>query len=163
MRAQTCFVVGVAKIVSSDPMASGGNSTAISSSSSLVKKFMSDHPHVNYINKEVFCQCYHKIKPWLNISCLQHLFMKYRLVNNSDEMKAISSSYLQASDKSIALVEMIEKGGENGYMIFYICIYESSSGNIGHEDVLNILDSTGEGRCDGRHIQRSQNGAQDII
>ena len=111
--------------------------------SDLVSDFMKDHPDINYVNKEVFYHCYYKIKPWLDFHILCPYLMKYQIVNDSNDIECITGRWIQPQDRMNSLIRMIERGGTNGFMVLYICIYETSKETNGHADAIKELDKIG--------------------
>ena len=113
--------------------------------SDVVRDFMKDHPDINYVNKEVFYHCYYKIKPWLDFHVLCPYLMKYQIVNDSNDIECITGRWIQPQERMNSLIRMIERGGTNGFMVLYICIYETSKETNGHADAIKELDKIGKG------------------
>ena len=108
------------------------------------REFLNSHPHIHYVNKEVFYFCYHKIQRLLDYNLLFPLLMSHELARNSDDAEKLTSSYHQPHDRHIALLQLAERGGEYGFMLLYMCISATCSESRGHAEAVGILDSEGE-------------------
>ncbi len=96
------------------------------------------------MDKRIFYSCYHKIKPWIDISVLVGYLMKYNIVQSVDDMEELTSSYFKRQDRLNSLLRMVEKGGNDGYMLLYICLRESCVEAVGHNDVVAELNCGGK-------------------
>lgn len=99
---------------------------------------------VQYVNKEVFYCCYQEIRHLLDNSTLLEYLRQYGVLNDPVDEEELVSPYYQLEDRFSVLVNLIEKQGDNGYMILYMCIHESSTKSLRHKDAVSILGLTGK-------------------
>jgi hypothetical protein len=99
-----------------------------------------------YVGEQTINQCWGKIRPWVNISTLMGYLMKNGLVNNPDDMDAISSPYLTAAVRQTNLMQLLSaNGGGSGHFLFYMSLCESLESNpLGHGDAVDELKRRGE-------------------
>ena len=112
--------------------------------SPLIKDFLEEHPDIKFVDREIFYACLHRIKPWLDVSVLGGYMMKYDLLKTSGNLEELTSSYFKPQDRLNSLVKIVEAGGSNGFMLFYMCLRESISEAGGHEDAVKELDHYGK-------------------
>ena len=88
--------------------------------------------------------CYATIKPWLDLSTLVSFLMKYKLAKISDT-EQLGSPIHPSETKKQYLLRLAEKGGKHGFMLLYLCIWDSiDQGHLGHEDAIKELDKCGK-------------------
>ena len=88
--------------------------------------------------------CYATIKPWLDSSTLVSFLMKYKLAKTSDT-DLLNSPFHSSETKKQHLLSLAEKGGKHGFMLLYLCIWDSiDQGLLGHEDAIKELDKCGK-------------------
>ena len=109
-----------------------------------VREFLEKNPQLKYVDKEVFYSCFHEIKPWIDLSILIGYLMKYDLVQSSDDMYILTSSFFPPQDKFNSLVKTVEAAGQGGFMLLYICLKESASETRGHEAAAVALENCGK-------------------
>ena len=109
-----------------------------------MREFLQEHPDLNFIDKDTFFSCFHKIRSWLDLSVLVGYLMKYDLVKSSTDMETLTSAYLRPQDRLNSLVKMVEVAGEGGFMLLYMCLRESSEEVRGHESAVAELEHCGE-------------------
>ena len=80
------------------------------------------------------------------MSSLMGYLMRNGLVNNADDMDAISSPYLTATARQTNLMQLLSaNGGGNGHFLFYMSLCESLESNpLGHGDAVDELKRRGE-------------------
>lgn len=108
-----------------------------------VKVFLKEHPDIEYVDQRVFFACYSKIKPWLNHSVLVGYLMKYGLVQSSDDMELLTSSFYKPQDRETSLIRMAENVVD-GFMLLYMCLFESGEEHMGHVDAVSELNHCGK-------------------
>ena len=99
-----------------------------------------------YVGELTINQCWGKIRGWINMSSLMGYLMRNGLVNNADDMDAISSPYLTATVRQTNLMQLLSaNGGGNGHFLFYMSLCESLESNpLGHGDAVDELKRRGE-------------------
>ena len=99
-----------------------------------------------YVGELTVNQCWGKIRGWINMSSLMGYLMRNGLVNNADDMDAISSPYLTATVRQTNLMQLLSaNGGGNGHFLFYMSLCESLESNpLGHGDAVDEFKRRGE-------------------
>lgn len=110
----------------------------------MIKEFLMENSGVKYVDKDIFYTCYHKIQQWLDVSILVGYLMKYKIVQNSDELETLTSPHRDPQYKKISLIKYVERAGKDGFMLFYMCLKESSDKARGHGDAVAELDNCGK-------------------
>ena len=105
-----------------------------------MKDFLNENPGVHFVDSRVFFSCFTKIRSWLDLDLLAAYLTKYHVVKNGDDLKALTSSYLNPQDKMNSLIKLLEEAGSDGFMFLYICLRESSHESLGHKAAVQELD-----------------------
>ena len=107
---------------------------------------MEQNPGVPYVGKEVFYFCRVTVRPLLDNSVLLPYLQKYEMLWDSEDVDRLTgtSPYCQLEDRFTSLVNGVEKQGEYGYMLLYMCIFESSSKALRHAAAVQHLDTMGK-------------------
>ncbi len=111
----------------------------------IVLEYLREHPDAKFVNREVFYPAYfqRQIRQLLNYEVLYPpLLMHQDLVKTEEDMKRFTSSFNQPHDQHIALIELLERGGEYGFMLLYIYICETIT-TPGHSEAARILTEAG--------------------
>lgn len=111
-----------------------------------IKNFMEQNPGVFYVDKEVFRLCHEEIRTWLDNSVLLPYLKKYGVVMDFEDEKELLSPYSRLQDQFTSLIDLVERQGECGFMLLYMCIHESSSESEvpDHKDAVTKLDLAGK-------------------
>ena len=99
-----------------------------------------------YVGERSFNMSWATIKGWINIPSLMGHLMRNGLVNDADDMEAISSPYLPAAQKHANLKRLLDaNGGGCGHFIFYMSLCESLESNpLGHGDAVDEMQKQGK-------------------
>ena len=103
---------------------------------------MADHKGVCYVDEAIFMECYDEIRPKLDVSSLVGHLMKYDLVKSTDALSTLSTTTNQV-EKVTLLVEIVKGAGHDGFMLLYMCLWESADKCIGHAEAVEELDRCG--------------------
>lgn len=103
---------------------------------------MERNPGAMYVGKEVFYHCREAIKPLIDNSALLPLLNQYDLCTPEDTDELISPFKMQ--DRFTSLVSLIERQGENGFMMLYMCLRQSTKKAQSHAEAVQILNMMGE-------------------
>ena len=111
-----------------------------------VREFLNAHPEARFVNKEVFYPAYyaHKFQQLLDYEALYPHLMNHNLVKNEEDIKRIQSAFSQPHDQHVALIELVERGGDYGFMLLYIYICATCKSSPDHSEVARILTAAGE-------------------
>ena len=69
---------------------------------------------------------------------LGHL-MRYGLVRNASDIETITSSSFQPQDRLNALLKLTEAAGTEGFMLLFMCLFDSRSDTMGHKQAVELL------------------------
>ena len=67
----------------------------------------------------------------------------YELITTED-MNVLNSPSQEEQFKHITLLRMVEEVGPDGYMLLYMCLFESCGEASGHESAVRVLDVCGK-------------------
>lgn len=101
------------------------------------------NPGLSFVSREVFCHCRELIRPLLDNSALLPYLQKYDMLSDAEDVDKLTSPYYQMEDRFTSLVNLIERQGECGYMLLYMCIRESCAEAPSHADARTHLDTMG--------------------
>lgn len=135
---------GLYIFVSSDYLYAHSAGAQVHFVSPLVRDFLEEHPDTKFIDQDVFRACFSRIKDWLDMSVLVGYMMKYGLLKTAGDMEELTSSYYKPQDRLNSLMKMAEAGGNDGFMLLYMCLRESASEAGGHKDAVKELDHYGK-------------------
>ena len=108
-----------------------------------VQEYLDQHSGASFVNKEVFFHVWHKIKPLLDYDLLRpSLLMNRDLVRNEEDELRLRGSFNQPHDRHTALIDLVKRGGEYGFMLLYIYICETIT-SPGHSEAARILTEAG--------------------
>ena len=120
-----------------------------------VREFLGNNPGFYFVNKEVFWDCYVRIKPYLDNSLLFPVLMRHNLARDLDDLQRLTEPSHQPHQRHLALLELADRGGEYGYMLLFMCIHEANQ-SPGHEDAAKILQETGNQGRGWSNLSHSQ-------
>lgn len=109
-----------------------------------VREYLVEHPDASFVNREVFYPVWHEIRPLLDYDILcPTLLMNEGLLRGEEDKQRFRNSFEQPHDKHIALIDLIQREGEYGFMLLYIYICETIT-STGHSEAARILTEVGK-------------------
>jgi len=73
--------------------------------------------------RKVFRLCREEIRTLLDYSALNESFKKCGIVMDSQDEEDLSNVLLQ--DPFVPLIDLVERQGEDGFLLLYVCIHKS--------------------------------------
>ena len=95
------------------------------------------------MDKDVFFSCKDEVMPLLDTSKLLGYLIKYDMIENTDSI-TLASPYLKSKEKEDILIKIAEEVGPKGFMLLYICLFESSLEYPVHKEAKAILGRKGK-------------------
>ena len=92
------------------------------------------------VTKLVYQRCISEICEWIDVEAMVPQLMQYSIITTQDDIHVITHG-LPSQRRNYLYSKLC--GSKNGFQLFYRCLRESQSNQLGHKDAADKLEEIG--------------------